>query len=570
VIRLLRAIVWLRWRLLLGSLLGGKRRDALEQLSRAFALIVPLLFAALTLGSVVAVGVLGFMGGRAIGRGPFEPDIIMFVVRLAMAVMMALIIFVALAAPAQTILARYSRLIILPIPRQVLHSIEVAANLADPWIGFVIPGMLLLAAGLAVTGLAWPALVAAVSALLMIAVLASLSALIGFLVGWLMRSRRRGEMFTLVFVLALSLVSFIPAAITSQLGERSRERRRAGERRDVSLEQFDASLPVWTHALPSELYGRAVLHAVEGRNGLAAIAVAGLSGEAVLLFLASAAVHRRLLDSLEGDARRRRGATSRATGGRVPFLSPHLSAIAITQFRSALRTVRGRLVVLMPGPLMAVLAMLFKTMPKEGPWTTAFASNGHVVLGAGIVFSIYALQPFTMNLFGSDRHGLARHFLSPVTDADLARGKLAGCALLFATTVAICLVAGIAVAPVGSPFLWLATLVAGAAAFALLSPAFVWLSALFPLASDLSKTGPGGNPHALPMFGGTLLTLVVAAPAVALLVAESMWIHRPIVTLALMTAWLGVAAVIATPLVRLASRAIGLRRENLMLVAGGR
>ena len=51
----------------------------------------------------------------------------------------------------------------------------------------------------------------------MMAVLAALGALIGFVVSWLFRNRRRGEVFTLVFVLALSFLAFIPATILEDL-----------------------------------------------------------------------------------------------------------------------------------------------------------------------------------------------------------------------------------------------------------------------------------------------------------------------------------------------------------------
>ena len=568
--RLLRAMVWLRWKLLVGSMRGGSRRDTLEQLSRALALIVPLAFAALTAGSIVAVSVMGFVGGRAIARGPFEPEVVVFVVRVALALLLALVVLIALASPAQTVLSRYNRLLLLPIPRQMLHAVEVAANLFDPWIAFVIPGMVAMAVGLVAGGLPLPALVALLAAAGMIALLASMSALFGSLVGWLMRSRRRGEMFTLVFVLAISLLSFIPAAVAGSLDERQDERSRTGRRRGISVEQIDASLPVWTRALPSELYGRAMLHAVEGRAGLAALALVALASEAALLFVASAAMHRRMLSALEGDASRRRGTSARAARRRLPLVSAEISAIALAQLRNGLRTVRGRTIVLLPGPLLAILALLFRSLPDEDRWMAAFTAEGPLLLSAGIVFSLYAMQAFTMNLFGSDRHGLARHFLSPVSDVDLAAGKLTGCALLFLATVGLCLAASLAVSPNGSIFMWLAALAGGFATFFVLSPAFVWLSALFPVASDLSKTGPGGNPHPLPMFGGTFLTLLAALPAALILVAYAIRQINEQAVFALMLAWLALAATMAMPLVRLASRTIDVRRENLAVVAAGR
>jgi hypothetical protein len=193
-IRALRAIVWLRWRLLLNGLKGASRRDSMEQVSRAMTILVPFAFAALSLGTVVAVAVIAYLGGHAIATGLIEPIMGVFVARLTVVAVLALVIVITIVAPGQTAMARYSRLLILPIPRQALHVTEVVANLVDPWIGFVIPGLMLFGIGLAVGGRSGPALVAVVAGILLLAVLAALGALISSLVGWLVRSRRRGEL----------------------------------------------------------------------------------------------------------------------------------------------------------------------------------------------------------------------------------------------------------------------------------------------------------------------------------------------------------------------------------------
>jgi hypothetical protein len=568
-IRSLRAIVWLRWRLLLGGLRGGQRRDRLEQVSRIFAMTIPIAFVALSFGSVVAVCILGFVGGRAIGTGLYEPAVIVFILRLSIGVMLALLVIITVASPVQTTLTKYSRLLILPIPRQSLHLVEVAANLADPWLGFMTPGLILFAVGLAFGGYHAAAVVAFVAGLAMVGVLASLGALVSFMVSWLLSSRRRGEMFTLVFVLALSLLAFIPAAISKDFEARKRSDRSTALA-VFSVEDFDKRLPVWSRAVPSELYGRAILSSVEGHGSVAWGCVAALWLEAGLLFAASSAAHRRALGSLEGDHRKRRAAAARFAGVRLPILPITVSALAVTQFRTALRSVRGRLAVLLPGPMIALMTVAFRGMPEQHTWATVMGSQGHLVLAAGIIFSIYALQAFSMNLFGSDRGGLTLSFLIPAWDADLALGKVAGCALVLGLAVSLCVVAALAVAPNGSPYYWIAVLFGGLATFLLLSPVNVWFSALFPVAADLSKTGSGGNPHPLPMFAGTILTLAAAAPAALILFADELWIHRPAVALTFMIIWTLMSGAVAIPLVGLAARAIGHRRENLALVAQGR
>jgi hypothetical protein len=108
------------------------------------------------------------------------------------------------------------------------------------------------------------------------------------------------------------------------------------------------------------------------------------------------------------------------------------------------------------------------------------------------------------------------------------------------------------------------------AVFFLISPVAIWFSALFPVASDLGKTGSGGNPHPLPMIAGTLCTAVFAMPAAVIIVVSEFILRSEVAALALMLLWFAIAASIGIPLVNVASRTIGARRENLALVAQGK
>lgn len=566
----LKAIIWLRWRLLANGVRGGKRRDRLEQISRAFALFVPIIVATLLLGSIVALAALGFMGGRAAVTRALRPELVVIVFRVLLAVMMIVLFIITTSSPGQTTIGRYTRLLLLPIPRGALHLVEVAANLADPWIVLVAACLLAFPAGIAAGGDLVAATIALAAGLAMLAVLASLAALVSFLIGWLFRSRRRGEMFTLIFVGMLSLLSFIPMFLSGRFEDRRREARQAGESRPrMTIEAFDHSLPILTRVLPSEIYGRTVLGGLSGNTVGAGIGLVVLVGEATLLFAASSVAHRRMLGALEGGSRRRRAAEMPVAALPLPFLGPAVNAVAWAQMRTALRTVRGRLVVLMPGPMLALLTAMLSRMPGES-WAMTAANYGHLLFGAGIIFSLYSLQAFSMNLFGADRAGLTLQFLSPIHDRELAWGKVIGCGLIFGVAVAICLIASMAVASNGSPLIWLAVLLGGVSTYLLLSPICVWLSALFPLASDLSKTGSGGNPHSLPMFAGTFVVLFLAAPAALIVLAAEFWWKQSALGLAAMGVWVLISAAIGVPLVNLASRAIGARRENLALTAQGR
>ncbi len=566
-IQSLRAMTWLRWRLLLNTVRGGRRRDAMERVSRVMALMVPIILTAFFVGSTVAMIFFGYIGGRAIATGFFAPDSVILIARIALGILLIVLIILAVGSPGQTTLAKYTRLLILPIPRQALHLIEVLANLGDPWQVLIGAGMLSFAVGLAVHGRPIVASVAVVAALLMMAVLASLSALLGFIIAWLFRSRRRGEMFTLVFVMGLSVLSLIPALMGRSIENRHREERRTGVKRDFSVEEFDRALPAYSRLLPSETYGWAMNEAAASRAGGTVFALTALAAQAGLLFAASSAVHRRVIQSLEGDHRKRKAKEVVVRAPRLPLIGAAASAVAWAQFRTAVRSVRGRLIVLLPGPLLAMLTLLFREMPEEGRWAVAAAEQGHLLLGAGIIFCFYSLQAFTMNMFGSDRSGLTLQLLEPIRDRDLAWGKVAGCAMVQGAAVAVTLVASVAVAPTGSPYYWIAVLIGGFSMYLALSPIAVSLSALFPMASDLSKTGSGGNPHPLPMFAGTFLVLLAAAPPGIIIVLGEYWWKSPATALGAMVVWTAIVTAVAVPLVNLAARTIGARRENLSLIA---
>jgi hypothetical protein len=569
-IRSLRAFVWLRWRLVLNSVRGGRRRDTLEQISRVLSMALPFIIVALAFGSVVAIAVVGFISGRALAAGAIRPDTALSVARgVLVALTVALVIF-SVTSPIQGSLTQYTRLLLLPISRRTLHIVEVSASLVDPWIAFLAPGLLLFAVGLSVGGAAVAGAWAALAAVLFLGLLAAMAALIGFLVAWLLRDRRRSEWFTLVFVIGMSAVAFVPLMMAERSAQDRREARRNGQpRASRSVQAFDHSLPVWTRAVPSELYARAVRSGLEGRHAAAMIAVAGLAAEAALLFAASSVVHGRLIGSTTVSGRRRRGEIVPVSAIRLPGLSEAVSAVAVAQARTAMRSVRGRLLVFMSGPTLALLVFFFRRFDD----VTVFrrlGEYGFVLAGVSMIMAILSAQSFTMNLFGSDKAGLTLQFLSPVSDAELARGKILGVGAVLAAAAALAVVSAVVVAPGGSVGLWIAAILGTAAVYLMISPVAVWMSALFPVASDLNRAGQGGNPHGLAAFAGIVALALAGGLTTGLFWTVTWGFSRPDLTLPAMAVWLAVVAAVAHRLVVLASRAISLRRENLAMVAQGK
>lgn len=294
-----------------------------------------------------------------------------------------------------------------------------------------------------------------------------------------------------------------------------------------------------------------------------------LAAEATVLFIASARVHRRLLGSLGGDQTHRRSKRVKLADRQLPLLSPGASAVAWAFIRGAFRTVRGRLTILLPGPMLAMLVAVFKGLPQE-TWTIEAAARGYLLFGGSLIFTFYAMHALSMNFFGSDRAGLTMQLLAPVSDRELAWGKIVGFAFVFSVGLLVCLAASLTVAHSGPPPYWIAVVLGAGATFFLVSPVAIWFSALFPVASDLSKTGAGGNPHAFPMVAGTLCAALFSLPTIGILAIAEFGFKSAVAAIPMAAVWLAIAAAIGIPMVNVASRSIGARRENLALVAQGK
>jgi hypothetical protein len=562
-IRQLRAFGWLRWRLLMNGVRGAKRRDTLEQISRVLALLAPVAIVVFSLGSILALSFGGFFAGLALATGAESGIGLVMVTRVVLVVQLMIVVFMPLGIGTQSA-AKYTRLLLLPIHRRVLHLIEVLSGVSDPWIFVVVPGLVLLAIGLATGGAVVAAVIVMLAGAGLIALLLSVGALVSFLAGWVMRDRRRAELMTLVFVLGISMAGLLPHMFGSDLAQRSRDDKEAGrERPAMSVARVESSLPIWTRVIPSEMYGQVLLSAAIRRApGDALLWTLGLWVQAAMFYLLSGVVHRRMLDAGEGQARRRVDATL-VTLPRVPFLSPAASAVAVAQFRTGLKSVRGRVAVLLPGPMVALLALVLARAPEEAPWIAAIPNYGHLVFGASLIFAIYAIQPFSMNQFASDRAGLTLQLLLPVSATDLVWGKAVGTFGLFAAAGLLSLlVTGISTGS-GSLLLWISVIVAASTMFVTMTPVAAAMSATFPVAADLSKTGSAGNPHGAAMLVGMVLVLVAAVPPGLIVLVGPRF--GDAVTLVATLVWAAVVGVIVVPLLSVVARLVTARRENLYL-----
>ncbi len=195
---------------------------------------------------------------------------------------------------------------------------------------------------------------------------------------------------------------------------------------------------------------------------------------------------------------------------RVPFLSRGSAAVAQAHVRLALRTPRGRSIVLSP---FVVFVLFTIVIFRQGQMELGFASltNGLNLATFGGAVCLLAILPFALNQFAIDGSGLTLALLSPLSTRELLAGKAVGNGLIAVGTGLVVVVVAFVLFPEGSPWLWLSLPPGLAATYAIAAPGAAALSAIFPRAVDLNSIGRGSNAHGLAGLLGLLLFADVRA-----------------------------------------------------------
>jgi len=97
------------------------------------------------------------------------------------------------------------------------------------------------------------------------------------------------------------------------------------------------------------------------------------------------------------------------------------------------------------------------------------------------------------------------------------------------------------------------------------TPIAAVLSALFPVAADMSKAGSGGNPHVAAGLIGMVAVGVAALPVLGIAVPATLTGTAPSVALMAMVIWLAIVTVLAWVLLGTVAKVVTARRENLFL-----
>lgn len=566
-IRFFRAFLWLRWRLFINTLKGGS--DTVTRLARwgqtVVAVVVPLLFVPAALG----LGVAAVFAGKHLGTPGTESDFAVIPARIALGIITLIVSLAPLVRSIHGSTTGRSRFLLLPIPRSALHLCETASSLSDPWLFLMLPPLLLLPVGWFVWGSATASLVVLAAGLILLLTLTTVSALAAFLAHLLLRDRRRAERMAMVVILLIVVLSFLPMALESNWAEQDKQTRKETRQhvRAKRLSILRAMSPV-TWVIPSELYSKTLQRAHDGRTMASLLPLGALALIGTALFLTSARVHRRLLDSPEiNSPRRGRGGALEFRARHLPGLSRAASAVAWATARTAMRTVKGKAAVITTPLAVGILSFALSRRWEGVDFAGMHVGASSAGLLIALVLPLLSFQPILLNTYAVDRAGLTLQFLIPASDQDLVRGKIAGGALLTAMATVPSLILVALITREGPLALWLAVILGSIATYLVLGPVFAMLSALFPKAADLSSLGTKGNCNQLAGLLATLLIPPMLSPVAILVLAGQFLWGNLYAGVALVAGWVVVAALLTFPLTHMAAALLARRREQVGLVA---
>ncbi len=509
-LRILKAFAWLRWRMLVNALERTGSRDALERFSIAIEKLGPILAGILMIPSALGIAVLGSLAGYGLAHGVPRPFLVEVCKFLLLAIT-GLSILGPLFLPAAD-RTNPVRLLLLPIPRSVLYIGQSATAFGDPWNLLMLPLLAALAAGIAAGGEPLAGLVALLSGILFVIVIIGLSSLATSVLHLLVRDRRRGELIALLFIIVIPAASMLPAMLTQ------------GSRRHRENSSRHMVLPGWattaaSRALsvaPGNVYLAATREATAHNYGAAASRLGLLAGLGLALHGLGAAAFKRVLDS-PGSSGARRAASMRTTWSRrIPGLSMGASAVALAHLRLALRTPRGRSIMLSPLMMFLIFgAMMSPRIGDDGLRGDALPGRtepGHVRLRdvtAG--HPPDRDEPVRGRPCGPD-HGP----FVPLTDAELLTGKAVGNALIVVGPCILVIGCVVSAVPGRIGPLWASIPLGLISMYLLVAPIAAIASAMFPRVVDLNSIGRGSNAHGAAGLIGLLSFAISAAPTVLL------------------------------------------------------
>jgi hypothetical protein len=561
---ILKAFAWMRWRVLVNSFDRTGARDVVERFSVAMDQITPIVALLLLVPSALMLAGFGGFTGYALrgGGAPLSFEIARYM--LLGGLVAAIVGPLMLPAAGRPNIVR---LLLLPIPRGTLYVGQAAASVADPWVLLAIPLLLGIPAGLLLGGRPAAGFIALLGGLLLFLVLVGASTATSMLLQLLFRDRRRGEMAALLFIVIFPMLAVLPELLEGSGGS-SRRGRGDGPRPPV-----EEQAPSWarrafglTPYVPPMLYASAARAAADGdpADGLARLVP--LAGFVILSHGIAFVVFLRLLESPATTGGRRQSGRRAQPWRTIPGVSAAVSAVATAQIRLALRTPRGRSILLSPILVFVVFGLLMRRNAGEMDLGFLSLSSGPALATFGACVCLLGILPFAMNQFAIDGAGLTLALLAPMDDGEYLMGKAIGNAAIAGGPAIACILAAFVLFPSGAAALWLSIPLGVLSAYVLVAPAAAALSTLFPRPVDLNSIGRGSNAQGLAGFVGLIATAAACVPPAVLTGVVIGIMGRPAVLPLVLAVWCAFAFGISAVLFRPVRALFRTRRENLALV----
>ncbi len=561
--RILRAFVWLRWRMLINSLENTGARDTVERFSVAIEKLGPMMAAVLMVPSALILASAAVASGFALARG--DQDSLLFAAtRYLLFIVPIVSIFGPLLLPAAD-RTNPVRLLLLPIPRSTLYVAQSSSAFGDVWVVLMLPIVLFVPVGLLAGGAPVAAIVSLLAGVLLVLVIVGITSLATSVLHLLVRNRQRGELLALLFIVLIPAASMLPGLLNGL-----RHVPGAAQRPSTlsSIPEWVKTASVRAFAIyPPEAYTRSTRRAAGGDIAAAGAGLVALAAATLVIHGLGMAAFAKVLGS-PGSTGGRRAVPTRAAWSRtLPGLSSGASAVALAQLRLALRTPRGRSIVLSPVVVTGIFAFVARNPMANfdsGPFSF---HSGLSIAGFASFVGLLAVLPIAMNQFAVDNAGLTLTLLSPLTDREYLAGKAVGNGLIAALPISLSVLVALFLLPGGSPALWLSIPLALLSTYFLVAPVAATLSAVFPRVVDLNSIGRGSNAHGLAALLGMLSFVVSTLPAALIAFGASAWLHNHTFIPLLLLLWCIVSYAICRLLFIAAGRIFARRRENLAMLS---
>jgi hypothetical protein len=425
----LKTFLWLRWRL---SRNHGKR---LSKVNLGVDRLLTILAVVFACASLVAF----FLLGRALADAPAAG--VMMVWDLVVAGYLIFALMGLTIELQRSEMLSVERFLHLPVSPAGVFLINYFGSTLRLGFAIFLPAMVGLSIGLLVTrGAAMAALLPLVLCffLMMTAVIHQFR---GWLASMMTNRRRRQTILAIVTSVFLAVVT-LPSLLTNNRDERDvadRSESLAADRPDAiapgettpPLDRFAARVSLINAVAPPGWlpHGASKIVAGDWLSVLAAMLGMGLIGAMSLM-----RSYRTTLRLYKGDFTTGKRAASRAdpklganrggvrpalTEWRLPLISEHASAIAVTCFRYLLRSPEAKLMILTPVILVIVFGSSLARSAAE------VSEYGRALRATGIAVAILLLTMmyFNGNQFAYDRDGFRSFMLSPASRRDVLLGK---------------------------------------------------------------------------------------------------------------------------------------------------